>query len=380
MERGVEFVSTYRRPLIIGAVVIVVAAALFVFYRVRSQNQTEQASELYQKGIRTYTAAIDPSLAGDSAGEAGELDQAFASREARAKAALKVFDSIVQEYEGYAVARAAHFYRGRCFYDLEQYGKAIGAFKKVLKTNPGGGCNCGGVDETGSDALKALALENLGYAQAAKGRLNDARATFAKLRALDRGTRQDWAYYHLALIAEAKGKLKRAIRRYEKVRQTGGKTEDQDPSLTFTRSPLNELSKKRARYLKMKLEDREAGTRSEPRRAGSSPASGMEPRREEPALGTPDDAATDLGPAGGMTTGETPPSMPARRPAAMPAGQPAAMPAGRPAAPMPAPGSAAMPARRPAAMPARRPAAMPARRPAAMPARRPVSPSTAMTP
>jgi tetratricopeptide (TPR) repeat protein len=372
MERGVEFLNTYRRPLIIGAVVIVVAAALFVFYRVRTRGQAEEASTLYQKGVRTYTAAIDPSLRGDAAGEAGEADQAFATRQARAKAALKVFDSIVEQYEGYAVARAAHFYRGRCFYDLEQYAKAIGAFKKVLKSDPGGGCNCSGVDDTGSDALEALALENLGYAQAAKGRIDDARATFAKLRELDQGTRQDWAYYHLALMAEAKGRIKSAIRNYEKVRQTGRSSKDQDPSLTFTRSPLNELSKKRSRYLKMRLEGGDAGARPAPRRRAVTPPPG---EVRPPAMG-PADPEAGTSPADAMRPAAMDPARPAAmdpaRPGAMQAMGPAAMEPARPAAMEPARPAAMEPAR-PAAMEPARPAAMEPARPAAMPADRPAT-------
>jgi TolA-binding protein len=254
MERGLEVASTHRRVLLIGSVVVVVAVGLFIFYHLRTKAKAEEGGKLFQRGLRTFTAGVDPSVSPGVKPQKGEEVQAFRTVQDRAQAALVLFDQVVRDYEGYAVARSAHFYRGRCLYDLKKYGDAISAFKKVLSTKSGG---CGGGSMPGSGALEALALENLGYAQLAKGRMEDARSTFAKLREMDKGNRRDWGYYHEALLLEAKGDLAGAIKAYDKIKQSGQSSKGQDPNLAFAQSPLAELSAKRARYLQMKLETKE---------------------------------------------------------------------------------------------------------------------------
>jgi predicted negative regulator of RcsB-dependent stress response len=353
MERGLQWVSQHRRVLLIGTAVVVVVVGAWILYRVRTASHATEAADLYKKGLRTYTAIIDPSIKGRQTGKAGEEGQAFRTKVDRAKAALKIFDRVVRDYEGFAVARAAHFYRGNCYYDLKKYSEAIAAYKKVLSVTPGSGCGCGGVDESGSDALKALALENLGYAQAAKGRVQDARQTFSKLRDLDKGTRRDWAYYHDALLKEQQGDLRGAIKSYEMVRQTGQSSKGQNPLQTFMHSPLNELSIKRARYLKMKIKD--AGGKLKPgpgTKPGSIPGPG--PGKPDPATSPSDQP---------MPPTDAPPAMdPGAGPAMGPGAAPAMAPAARPAAMGPAPAMGAVPAM--SVAPAMRPAAMP---PPAMP-------------
>lgn len=267
MELGLEAVTTHRRVLLIGAIVLVAAVGLYIFYHLRSNAKAQEGAKLFEQGLRTFTAGVDPSVSSGVKTKKGEEAQAFRTVQDRAKAALAIFDKIVRDYEGYAVARSAHFYRGRCLYDMKKYREAIAAFKKVLSSKPGG---CGGGGLPGSGALEALALENLGYAQLAKGRIGDARSTFGKLREIDKGNRRDWGYYHEALLLEAKGDIAGAIKAYEKIKQAAQGSKGQDPSMAFGQSPLNELATKRARYLQMKLEAKEPVTG--PRRAAPRPA------------------------------------------------------------------------------------------------------------
>ncbi|MFH2010943.1 MAG: tetratricopeptide repeat protein [bacterium] len=295
MEKGVSQLNEHRKLILIGVIVVVVGVALGIAYKVRTDSQAEKAAELFKKGTRIYTALIDPSLATDRSGKSGEQGQAFRDRATRAKAALRVFSKIVNEFEGYPIARAAHLYRGNCLFDLRKFGEAVTAYKKVLSTKPAGGCmGCGGEGGT-ADSLRALAMENLGYALAAKGKLDEARQTFARLRSIDKGTRRDWAYYHEALLREQKGDFPGAIKAYEMVRQTGRSSKGQNPDLTFMLSPLNELSTKRARYLKMKLADLKQGSS----KAGVIPP--MRPAVKRPAPDAPDmGAAVMSAPAMGV--------------------------------------------------------------------------------
>lgn len=322
MEQAVEWMAEHRRAIFIGVVVVVMGAALWGVYQWRTASQTEKAAKLYKKGMRIYTALIDPSLTTSSAAKPGVQGQAFKTKAARAKAALKVFDQVVNKFEGYPISRAAHLYRGNCCFDLGKFARAITAYKKVLATSGKSGCGCGGAGES-ADSLKALALENLGYAQAAKGRLDQAAKTFARLRSVDKGTRRDWAYWHEAVLLEAKGDLAGAIKAYEKVRTTGRSSKGQNPDLTFALSPLNDYSTKRARYLKMKLEDRRSGLPKRPRPGMGAPKSdAMRPASDATEPG-PDMGAAKPAPA--MSAMKPAPSMGAAKPA------PAVKPAPRPA-------------------------------------------------
>ncbi len=322
MEQAVEWMGENRRAILIGIIVAVVGAGLWGVYQWRTAGQSEKAAKLYKKGMRTFTALIDPSIAGGNAAKSGAQAQVFKTKADRAKAALKIFDQVVQNFEGYPISRAAHLYRGNCYFDLKKYSEAVTAYKKVLSTSGKSGCGCGGAGES-SDSLKALALENLGYAQAAKGRFDQAAKTFARLRSVDKGSRRDWAYWHEAVILEAKGDLTGAIKAYEKVRQTGRNSKGKNPDLTFMLSPLNDYSTKRARYLKMKLEDQHSPTSKRPRPAMVAP--------KPDAMGTVPDGVTpapDMG-AAEPDMGAAKPDMGAAKPA-MAAAQPA-MAAAKPA-------------------------------------------------
>ncbi len=358
MESAVQWMADNRRTILIGIIAAVAGAALWGVYQWRTASQSEKAAKLYKKGMRTFTALIDPSVSGADAKKSGAQGQAFQTKAARAKAALKIFDQVVNKFDGYPISRAAHLYRGICYFDLKKYGQAITAYKKVLATSGKSGCGCGGAGES-SDSLKALALENLGYAQAAKGRLDQAAKTFARLRSVDKGSRRDWAYWHEAVILEAKGDLAGAIKAYEKVRQTGRSSKGKNPDLTFMLSPLNDYSTKRARYLKMKLEDQRSPGSERPRPAMAAPkpdtmaAPKPDAMRPTPdAMGpTPDamrptpDVMGAAKPAPAMGAAKPAPAMGAAKPApAMGAAKPApAMGAAKPAPAM----GAAKPAPRP---------------------------------
>ena len=289
LDRALHVLNENRKASLIAFIAVVVLFALWGVYRWRSDSQSKEAADLYKKGLRVYTAMIDPSLKTEKAtkGEAA----AYRSREERAKAALEIFSRVIKDHAGQPVARAAHLYSGNCHFELKQYDLAIADFKKVLGSSWGGcGGGCTGADAGGSDALKALALENLGYAQLAKGQYAEARKTFGDLRTLDKGARRDWSYYHEALVKEASGDLAGAIQSYEMVRQTGQSSKGQDPSMTFMLSPLSDLSAKRARYLKLKLEDQ----KGPPKKAAPAPAPDMaaEPAME-PELPVPPEPAME---------------------------------------------------------------------------------------
>ena len=346
MEQAVEWMAEHRRAIFIGIVVVVVGAALWGVYQWRTASQTEKAAKLYKKGMRTYTALIDPSLTSSTTPKPGDQGQAFQTKVARAKAALKIFDQVVEKFEGYPISRAAHLYRGNCYFDLGKFAQAITAYKKVLATSGKSGCGCGGAGES-ADSLKALALENLGYSQAAKGRLDQAAKTFARLRSVDKGSRRDWAYWHEAVIREAKGDLTGAIKAYEKVRQTGRSSKGQNPDLTFMLSPLNDYSTKRARYLKMKLEDLASGSPKRPRPGMKSPKpDAMTPASDAMTPG-PDMGASAPGAA--MAAVKPAPAMGAAKPApVMAVVRPAPRPVMAAVRPAPRPAMAAMnPAPRP---------------------------------
>jgi predicted negative regulator of RcsB-dependent stress response len=353
MEQAVEWMGRNRRAIFIGVLVALVGAGLWGVYQWRTGTQSEKAAKLYKKGIRTFTAIIDPSVTGGGGTKSGAQVQAFQTKAYRAKAALKIFDQVVNKFEGYPISRAAHLYRGNCYFDLKKYAQAITAYKKVLSTSGKSGCGCGGGGES-SDSLKALALENLGYAQTAKGRLDQAGKTFARLRSVDKGLRRDWAYWHQAVLLEAKGDLAGAIKAYEKVRQTGRSPKGKNPDLTFMLSPLNDYSTKRARYLKMKLEDRHSGTAKRPKPGMGAP----KPDAMGPATAPVPEAMT---PAPDMGAATPAPAMGAAKPApAMGAAKPAPRPAMGAAKPAPRPAmGVSKPAQRPAlgaAKPAPRPA------------------------
>ncbi|MCD6499430.1 MAG: tetratricopeptide repeat protein [Deltaproteobacteria bacterium] len=207
----------------------------------------------FTKAIKTYNAPVIP--VGSLAGMPKPKGKTFPSSEARARAALKLFDKVVADHGSSGLGRTALFYRGNCYYHLGQFGKAMENYKKFLSGGLGSGCSCGGSAEV-PDGLKVVALENLGYTQEAQGRYDDAMKSFRAMEKAASGIKKDWAVYHEARMYEKKGQMAKAVTLYRKVKSV-------DKSAAF--SPLRSLADSRAAYLAVGLPVGQTSARPEAR-------------------------------------------------------------------------------------------------------------------
>jgi tetratricopeptide (TPR) repeat protein len=98
--------------------------------------------------------------------------------------------------------------------DLGEYDKAIAAYRAFL-----------GSKAATVDILKAQAVEGLGYALEASGKLEEAKKEFEKLMASSSGETKKMATYQTARLSEKKGEEDAAKKLYKDVLDAYGESE-----------------------------------------------------------------------------------------------------------------------------------------------------------
>jgi tetratricopeptide (TPR) repeat protein len=203
----------------LGALVAV-GAGLIVMSQVRIHN-AERDSRALARVDKIATADLlpaegtppNPELAGDGLPH-------FKTEKERLEAALKELDGFLSAHSGSRLRPEALVHRGAYLLDLQRADDAIDVYTKLLS------------DSDLEGRLRYLVLEGLGYGYEAKGDLDKASATFARLgeeagKDKDKGKSgagataggfyQDRALYHKARIADVRGNQAEAAKLYREV-------------------------------------------------------------------------------------------------------------------------------------------------------------------
>jgi tetratricopeptide (TPR) repeat protein len=207
-----RFASVRRRELAVGAVALVTVIAGSLVVSAVKDSHGKEATAAIVHAERIANAPLHPegvpTTNPDGTPVTDDGVPHFKTDKERAEAALKEVDALLAGQHG-ALAPQARVERGRLLLALGRTDEAISTYQQVL----GGKLDA---------RFRFLATEGLGYAQEAKGDLNAAAATFAKLgsdypSSKEGGFYQDRAGYHQARLAELRGNSGDAKRLYREV-------------------------------------------------------------------------------------------------------------------------------------------------------------------
>ncbi|HVZ72178.1 MAG TPA: tetratricopeptide repeat protein [Polyangia bacterium] len=231
-QRGGEIVKERRRALIIGATALATAVVGSIVFSNLSEGRAERATEALTRIERIATADLKPDVAptpgADTPPPADDGVPHYKTDKERAEATLKELDGFLAGSPG-PLANQARLERGPLLLTLGRAPEAISSYEAIL------------ADKL-DDRLRFLAREGLGYAQEAKGDLEAASATFAKLtddaavfEKSGAGFYKDRALYHKARISELRGNADDAKKIYREVL-------DQNPTTSLRDDITNRLA------------------------------------------------------------------------------------------------------------------------------------------
>jgi hypothetical protein len=184
-----------RQPIGIAVVIILVIIVGGIVVNSIIDNTRAKASALLSDGFDAYLAPIIPAAEVPKDFKKKQPDFLFyETRKARAEEAQKRFDKAATEEAGTPVGAIARLGAAASYFDLGAFDKAAAGYEAFLSE----------VDDGGA-WLKANALEGLGQALEAQGKIDEARKRYKELGDLDAGTPSLMGRYHEARIAVRKG-------------------------------------------------------------------------------------------------------------------------------------------------------------------------------
>jgi tetratricopeptide (TPR) repeat protein len=194
-----EWLAKRRKQVILflGAVVVV-GAGLWTWKHFASKSQMK-AADAFSEAVQVYQRPLKGDLGID---EKNEQQKPFADAKERAKAALEKFEGVVTQHPNTDVARLAKLYIGNCRLALGEYDKAVESFSAYLADNPK------------DSSLRALALENLGYAFENKKDYAKAIESFEKLG--QESIFSERGLYHVARVHKLQGNREKAKEFFQK--------------------------------------------------------------------------------------------------------------------------------------------------------------------
>jgi tetratricopeptide (TPR) repeat protein len=196
------FANTHSRALVIGATALATVIAGSVAMSQISERRAVRASEALERVRKIATAELV--TAGATPKDDGVPH--FQTEKQRLEAALAALDGHFTSLRAPLGAEAT-LVRGSLLLDLGRAQDAAAGYEKLLDGN---------LDRR----VAFLAREGLGYAYEQLGKMDQARATFAKLGEgtdVGDGFYKDRALYHQARLAEKAGNPSEASRIYKEV-------------------------------------------------------------------------------------------------------------------------------------------------------------------
>jgi tetratricopeptide (TPR) repeat protein len=183
-----------RRPIGLLIAVALVGSVSGILVHGCFEEQAAKASALMAEGLEASTASVVP--ADEETAELPKEDDrqlTFDSKKARATETLKRWKKVVAgadadiQIAGEIGVATAHF-------ELGEHDKAIQAYEKLLSKKG-----------SALELLRPAAIEGLGYALEAAGKIDEAKARFDKLMAESSGEAKKMATYQAARMAQLKG-------------------------------------------------------------------------------------------------------------------------------------------------------------------------------
>jgi outer membrane protein assembly factor BamD (BamD/ComL family) len=193
LEHQLHRLQEYRRPLLVGLAVLLLAAAAVggVFWMDRQASQKAQALDLEATRLLMARSTGDPKNADDL------LKQAMAK-----------YREIVEQYPRTAAAPLAMFHLGNTQVQANDLPAAIDTYQRFL------------VLYGGNPALGGLVQQRLAYSYLLKGDRDQAAKAFTEIVNTPGGLLKDQALFELARLEESQSRPEGALAHYQELMKT----------------------------------------------------------------------------------------------------------------------------------------------------------------
>jgi outer membrane protein assembly factor BamD (BamD/ComL family) len=193
LDHALHSAGGYRRPLLIGLGVLVLAAALVggVFYVDRQAAQ--KAQDLEQEAMRSLTSS--------SANDPQKADHAL-------KEAIAKYRQIVDQYPRTATAPLALYHLGNTLVQANDFGAAIEAYQRFLASY------------SSNPSMAGLVQQRLAYVYLHKGDRDQAVKALTGILETPGTLNRDQALFELARLEESQARPEGALARYQELIKT----------------------------------------------------------------------------------------------------------------------------------------------------------------
>jgi tetratricopeptide (TPR) repeat protein len=196
-----EWTYARRRPIaLVLGFALVAALAGIGLDRVQQSARVRKSAVLAQ-GLDIATAPVVPPSQDDSQAlpKETEDDQVmFETEKARATESLRKFDTVTKETDA-SIALLSQLGLATSHANLGEYDKAISIYESLLASG-----------DSALFFIRPNAVEGLGYALEASGKIKEAKAQFDDLIETEQGTAAAMAKYHAARLSLKEGDAKDA--------------------------------------------------------------------------------------------------------------------------------------------------------------------------
>jgi hypothetical protein len=199
--KALEWILAHRQKLGIALGAVVAASLLAWGGTIWKSRKESQAGEELAQALRTAARPVT----GEGFPQAGE--EPFATRADRTKAATEAFEKVRKDHGGSTAAQTATLQLGLLKQQTGDAAGAIALLQEFLTSAASG------------HPMRAPALEALGYAQEASGKMAEAKESFSKLREAGAPDRAAYQVARLALLEnkpEARDMLAAVAKDYPK--------------------------------------------------------------------------------------------------------------------------------------------------------------------
>lgn len=191
--RVIEWMAAHRKELLIGLAAVVVVGAAIWTWRHFATRSSLQAADEFATAVEVYRRPVKGEPGAEQVDPKTKL---FPNAKARAKAALEKLEPLVKDHGGSSQAHLAQLFIGNSLLTLGQPAKAVAAYQRFLSHSPD------------DPVLRAVALENLGYAHERQKQYAQALDAFKKMAQVP--GQEARGLFHQARIHQAQGQAERA--------------------------------------------------------------------------------------------------------------------------------------------------------------------------
>jgi outer membrane protein assembly factor BamD (BamD/ComL family) len=188
MERLLFQVQENRRPILIGALVLLLVVGAVVAMIFYDRRQAEQAQELTLQATKLYV---------DRPGEKP------AKADENLKQAISLYRQVIEQYPRTPAAQLALYHLGNALVQINDLDGAIEAYRKYVTSY---GAN---------KMLLGLVYQRLGYAYLLKGDHEQAAKAFAAVLEVPGALNKDQVLFELGKLEEVQSRPEGALARYQ---------------------------------------------------------------------------------------------------------------------------------------------------------------------